>query len=372
MKGSIAMVRTKKKKSVALARRLGCLLLVFTLAPASPAVAGPGGPGGLVRFFAEPNPVIIPYGTETGSTTITWDSGDKSVVPEVWIPDLASRQEMRLPGITTASGSTTLTVQMGHTTTVRLYTPGHGTLLASAIITTQRPSGNGVSAIPTPVLITAPGAYLGNALHPTLQPSYVNTRGRRHTESSSSPFCDIGTEGTLIEPPPAATGDTITVGFAHYYNDDTCMLNDAFWRGAVQFDLSGFKNQNFLSASLTFRVTDGLRYDPDTDLPEGPYETGARWSAAAGVDRATDNWAAWPAGEYHDYINGDGKHLFVPSGYMANPTITLDVSSIVRDWLNGAMPNDGFVFYGFDEGFPRNNNTYLSNYSDFTLTLTYA
>jgi hypothetical protein len=57
---------------------------------------------------------------------------------------------------------------------------------------------------------------------------------------------------------------------------------------------------------------------------------------------------------------------------MWDPTITLDVSSIVRDWLEGAKPNYGFVFYGFDEGFPQNNTTYLSKYSGFTLTLTYA
>ena len=43
----------------------------------------------------------------------------------------ASRREMRLPGVTTASGSTTLTIQMGQGTTVSLYTPGHNLLLNS-------------------------------------------------------------------------------------------------------------------------------------------------------------------------------------------------------------------------------------------------
>jgi hypothetical protein len=326
-------------------------------------------PGGLVQFSATPNPVIIPLGTESGTTTITWNTGT-NIVPELRIPDPAKHRDMLLPGITTASGSTTLTVQMGQSTTVNLYLPGNNMLLAAVTITTQHPSGNAVSAIPTPFVINpSSGAHF---LHPSLQPSSVNTRGRRHTESSSSPFCDFPTHGTLIEPPPPATSDTITVGFAHYYNDDECMLNDAFWRGAVQFDLSGFRNQNFISAQLTFRVTDGLRYDPDTDLPGGPNDTGTRYSAAAGMDLATDNWAGWPAGEDHDYINGDGSHFPVPSGYMTTPTITLDVSSTVRDWLEGKKPNNGFVFYGFDEGFPQNNNTFLCNYSGFTLTLNYG
>jgi hypothetical protein len=361
------MVRMKER-GVVHASWLWCLLLVLALVPASP--VGADDPGGLVQFSAAPNPVVIPFGTESGTTTIAWNTGSDTV-PELWVPDRTTHRDMRLPGVTTPSGSTTLTVQMGQSTTVSLYTPGHKTLLAAVTITTQHPSGNGVSNLPAPTLAPLPGAYRAT-FNSSLMPSSVNTRGRRHTESSSSPFCNMGTTGTLIEPPSAATADTITVGFAHYYDDDTCMLNDAFWRGAVQFDLSGFKNQNFLSAKLTFSVTDGLRYDPDTDLPGGPYDTGPRYSAAAGMDLATDNWAGWPAGEDHDYINGDGSHFFVPSGYLTSPTITLDVSSTVRDWLEGKKPNNGFVFYGFDEGFPQNNNTYLSNYSGFTLMLTYG
>jgi hypothetical protein len=358
------MGRTKKR-TAARACWLGCLLLVLALVPASPVGAGPGGLGGLVIFTATPNPIDIPFGTESGTTTITWNSGSNTV-PELWVPDRASHREMRLPGITTASGSTTLTLQMGQSTTVSLYTPGHSVLLAAVTITTQHPSGNGVSALPTPLAYSA--ASGGYFLHPSLQPSYISTREKRYTWSETGLGCSFPTHGTLTVPPKATTWDTITVGYGHYYNDDECMLDDAFWRGAVQFDLSPYKNYHFISATLTFSVTGSMRHE---DVPASwPSATGT-WSAAAGMDLATDNWVAWPAGEYHDYINGDGLHVPVPSGLMSDPTITLDVTSSVRGWLEGA-PNNGFVFYGFDEGFPRNSAIYLCNYSNFKLTLHYV
>jgi hypothetical protein len=50
---------------------------------------------------------------------------------------------------------------------------------------------------------------------------------------------------------------------------------------------------------------------------------------------------------------------------------SVDVSSMVRDWLlRGATPNYSFVFYGHDESFPRNNDVFVSTYSDFVLSLT--
>ncbi len=87
------------------------------------------------------------------------------------------------------------------------------------------------------------------------------------------------------------------------------------------------------------------------------------WSAAAGVDRATDDWLTWHSPSYHDYLNGDGTQLFVAPEHPNNLMISLDVSSIVRHWLRNAIPNEGFVFYGKDEGHPRNNDTLTSIYS---------
>jgi hypothetical protein len=77
-------------------------------------------------------------------------------------------------------------VKMGQSTTVNLYLPGHSLLLSSVMVTTQQPSGNAVSNLPPPTLAPVPGAFN----KASLQPSYVNTRGRRHTEDSYGLFCD--------------------------------------------------------------------------------------------------------------------------------------------------------------------------------------
>jgi hypothetical protein len=361
------MVRTKQRSRSPI-RWLWCLLLVLVLAPASP--VGADDPGGLVRFWAAPNPVIIPYGTETGSTTITWNTGGHDV-PELWVPDPAIRREMRLPAVTTPSGSTPLTVRMGQSTTVNLYTAGHGTLLGSVVVTTQHPSGNAVSNLPAPTLAPVPVSFNKT----TLQPANVYTtfRANHETDGLCSSLSVFGT-GPDGGTDPGIPWDTITVGFVHQYEDDGVLFIpcsdtiDAFYRGAVQFDLSGQTYHHFLSATLTFRILDSTRH---YDVPAWwPNEPGI-WSAAAGADGATDNWLGWHSGDGHDYINGDGAHLSMPGEKMLLPTTTLDVTSMVRDWLEGNKPNNGFVFYGHDEGYPNNNETFICRYTDFTLTLHY-
>jgi hypothetical protein len=357
-----------RKTTVGPVRWLGCLLLVLTLAPAISVGVGPVAARpvslGLSTLMATPNPVVIPYGTETGSTMIAWNSGT-DVVPELWVPDRASHREMRLPGIMTPSGTYPLSVRMGQGTTVSLYLPGHDVLLNSVTVTTQRPSGNAVSALPTP----DPCAKLCTASMP---PSHVYTTYRSRDETDglcSSP----GVTGTM---PVGGTDadvpwDTIAVGFHHYYDEGSFIpcteTDDIFFRGAVRFDLHGFKNDHFIGAKLTFRVLDSQRrYDGLGAVVPGI------WSAAAGVDRATDDWPDWPAHSNHDYLNGDGAQQFVAPERLDNATISLDVSAMVRDWLAGATPNYGFVFYGKDEGYPDNSEILISTYTDFTLTLTYA
>jgi hypothetical protein len=355
----------KKKITAARACWLGCLLLVLALIPASP--VGADDPCGLVIFTATPNPVIIPFGTETGTTTITWNTGCPAA-PELWVPDPATRRDMRLPGVTTRSGSTALTVRMGHHTTVNLYTSAHVTLLASVTITTQHPSGNAVSDLPVPTLAPVPVAFNKASLQPSNV--YTTFRSNHKTDGLCSSLSVYGTGPSDGTDP----GNTITVGFTHHYEDDGVLFIpctdtiDTFYRGAVRFDLSPYTYNHFLSATLTFSILSSTLHG---DFPASfPNEPGV-FSAAAGMDLATDNWLEWHSGDGHDYLNGDGSHLTVPSEWMLSSTATLDVSSTVRDWLEGNKPNYGFVFFGQDEGFPDNNKTLISTYTGFTLTLHY-
>lgn len=202
----------------------------------------------------------------------------------------------------------------------------------------------------------------------TLQPSHTYTTYRN--QGYTSGVClGLPVFGTG---PDEITFGKIAVGYRHYYDGGEGLLpcaesGDTFYRGAVRFDLSNFTNSHFISAKLTCRVEKSERH-----LDSGGLSIDVRgiWSAAKGVDLATDTWINWQ-GTNHDYLNGDGSQYPVPSGQLSNPAVTVDVSSAVRDMLRGAVPNNGFVFYGYDEGYPRNSDILFSIYSNFVLELTY-
>lgn len=202
-----------------------------------------------------------------------------------------------------------------------------------------------------------------------VQPSHTYTTYRSHVDTSG--VC-LGLPPVVGTGPDDLTFGKIAVGYRHYYDGGEGLLpcaesGDVFYRGAVRFDLSNFTNSHFIGAKLTYRVERSERH-----LDSGGLNLDLRgiWSASAGLDIATDPWITW-IGSNHDYLNGDGSQFPVPHGQITNPTITVDVSSTVRDMLRGAAPNNGFVLYGSDEGFPRNSDTLFSIYSNFTLELTY-
>lgn len=201
----------------------------------------------------------------------------------------------------------------------------------------------------------------------TLQPSHTYTTYRN--QGYTSAVC-LGLPVFGTAPPAIAPGE-IAVGYRHYYDGGEGPLpcaesSDTFYRGAVRFDLSNFTNSHFIGAKLTYRVE---KSELHLDSRGWPYFPGI-WSAAVGLDRATDTWVNWP-GTNHDYLDGDGSQYPVPYGQLTNPTVTVDVSSIVRDMLRGAVPNNGFVFYGSDESFPQNGDILFSIFSNFALELTY-
>ncbi len=258
-------------------------------------------------------------------------------------------------------------VQPGHRYTFFLYTPNKGRLLVPGIVVTgNRPGGNSTSNVPEwvhPPTVS----YL---LDYPLVPSHTYTTWRSHEEEGGFPCAGLPLIGTGGNPGPDF--GTIAVGYSHYYDPDDGLIScpslaDIFYRGAVRFDLSHFQLHDFVRATLKFRIQSSVRHD---DVPNIYADRPGVWSAAAGVDRATDDWIDWQAGDGHDYVNGDHTQLPVPSDQVEDPTITVDVSGMVRDWLNGNA-NNGFVFYGKDEGYPRNSEKLFSTYTDFVLTLTY-
>jgi hypothetical protein len=339
----------------------------------------PVGPVGAdaAALTAFPNPVMAD-GASPGTTTISWDSGDLGIIPELWlsVDNAPATLYLRLPQ---PRGNVPYgNVRPGHTYTFFLYTPNKGRLLASGVAvsglqTIINYGTTGYSLTPQlPQQRPGQPGHCANLCTNSLSPSRTYWTYRMHDDINGV-FCgDLPLFGTAGYPQPSA--GEIAVGYQHFYDPGTDPLPcshtvDAFFRGAVRFDLSDFTNNRFIGAKLTFRVKESARHYDVGGLNVG--ESGT-WSAAAAMDRATDNWLIWPAPSDHDYINGDGSQHFVSPEHPDDPEISLDVSGMVRDWLRAATPNYGFVFYGKDEGYPENNDVLTSIYGDFVLTLTYG
>jgi hypothetical protein len=110
----------------------GALAAVAAIVGVSRADAG-------VTLVASPNPVEIPFGTTTGTTTIYWHTG--SVFPaDLWV-SVNGGPETSLVVSGPASGSRALSVTYGSSYVVRLYQGPRslGVLLASRSVTTTRP-----------------------------------------------------------------------------------------------------------------------------------------------------------------------------------------------------------------------------------------
>jgi hypothetical protein len=172
---SIRRPRTSVLRSVG----IGLLFGLLTLLTVVPVAASPA------SITANPNPVVIPVGQTDGSVTIAWNSGT-SAVPEYWV-SVDGASDAFFPIITTAAGSYVATVGYGHTYTAKLYTAGHGTLLASVVIYTARPN------LKVPITKVAynpdPGCIVCGQIDPrslVVDPAVVNPAVNRVTDPAAN------------------------------------------------------------------------------------------------------------------------------------------------------------------------------------------
>jgi CARDB len=116
----------------------GITATVAALAGIALLLAGARMAGAANSLTATPNPVTIPYGSNSGTTTVSWSTpgldGNKALTVSV---DGGAESTVVTSG--QQSGSFALTVQSGKTHVVRLYKAGTSTPLASTTVTTKRP-----------------------------------------------------------------------------------------------------------------------------------------------------------------------------------------------------------------------------------------
>jgi hypothetical protein len=162
-------------------------------------------------------------------------------------------------------------------------------------------------------------------------------------------YCGLSVIGTAPSFTPDRGG--VLVGFENYFDEGSGLFpcqqkHDLAYRGVVRFDLGGLKN--IVTAKLTF---------------------GLHWTSRRPFGTTTDSAARrlW-------LLTGD--NVFFQADPLVDLTsdqtsFTIDVSTIVRDWVNGTTPNRGFVLSGPNESFPENNDDWVSSYTNFQLDVVY-
>jgi hypothetical protein len=302
-------------------------------------------------IIADPNPVTVPFGSDSGLTNVTYNSGDGSI-PEIYANEGAGDGGAIV--LQNSMGTVQLSVRYGVQNLLKLYSKGKQTLLASVVVTTVRP------AI---VCDAACRQGLGNILDPT--PLTLHAR-----DVTSHYWYQTGSWGTCLfgDLPTAdvrgydfdalkAAGE-IVEGYRHQYDPGTdpfpCPdLADTYYRGAVTFDLSAIKQyaraNAFKHATLSFQVD-------QTDKP---------FDGTACLGHVQGNALLWNGIDL-------GKDSPLESDFALNGDhIDVDVASTVL-WavLLGDSNDLNFVLSGRLEGFPQDNNRCRTVYHNFTLTLT--
>lgn len=180
----------------------------------------------------------------------------------------------------------------------------------------------------------------------------------------------------------------IIAGYARFYNGGTdpfpCWVwGSAVYRGAFRFDLSKYTDKKIVSAILNL------------DLGQAQYSSGATASNEGvwikEICLATSGWMNKPS----PYITNDSSDLFsckeipgmpdLPTGinspedkkfpvkYNGAYSLQIDVTNVVRDWLDGKEQNLGFVLKGKNEKIAEKSNaTALSPVKYVDLAITYT
>ncbi len=192
----------------------------------------------------------------------------------------------------------------------------------------------------------------------------ASSRLTRYIYEYKNCSAEAGT-GSSKEHEPAA--GEITVG----YDNSTykCDYNDVVFRGAVWFDLSAIpKKVPVPSATLEYDYKAGW-YWADGDL----FPTAAM-SCARQLMLGTDAWMGKDYGNAKYWIPGEPYLDFDPVN-VSDPKskhFTRNVTSAVKEWLQGSRANYGFVFRNtWEKTDAETNEDCWTRYGNFTLSVTY-
>ena len=223
-----------------------------------------------------------------------------------------------------------------------------------------------------------------------LQPAQTSTSENIVSDASSNVYC-IGLNKNPTNPgSPPAHG--IWVGYARLYDPGTKPFpcwegSSAAYRGAFRFDLSPYAGKKVVSAVLTISLGKATYISGSTASSEGV------WAKTLGLGTST-----WWTRE-SPYVTAENRKskrsgLFpfkpipgmpdLPHGInppvqksfpvkYSSHTYQIEVSSVVRDWVDGKEPNLGFILIGTNEKIvQKNTDTALSPVTSVGLDITYS
>jgi hypothetical protein len=161
-------------------------------------------------------------------------------------------------------------------------------------------------------------------------------------------YCGLSTVGQAPSFTPGR--GSVLVGFENYFDEGSGLFpcqasHDIAYRGAVLFNLDGLRN--VVAATLTFGWEWTSKSGPGTSAN----------SAAQRLYLRTGDNVFYQADPLLDLSPGD--HSF-----------SIDVSTVVRNWVIGITENRGFVISGPND-FPENNDTWVSSYNNLRLHVVY-
>ena len=172
-------------------------------------------------------------------------------------------------------------------------------------------------------------------------------------------------------PPPEGPGP-IAAGYRWEFMTNCFDYYDTVYRGAVWFDVAGIPPP-IVEARLNYNTTH--IYCPP--VYGGPENVSKNVDMGTNLMLGTADWKGNPWGNQFLPMVIPAED-YLQMGPAPNWSYSVDVTSLVKEWMQGTRPNYGFVFRGNDESFPTDEGVNIggeyacySKYGNFTLAVTH-
>ncbi|HKQ50675.1 MAG TPA: hypothetical protein VJZ71_21575 [Phycisphaerae bacterium] len=165
---------------------------------------------------------------------------------------------------------------------------------------------------------------------------------------------------------PSVTNGPAKVGYARNYDAGSGLFDCSWWwaevyRGVIQFDVASL-------GAPADRITGAtLEFDLSTIYDDPIFADNCPNDLLSSIWIVNEPWAP-KLTLAADFMTGNTSK---PNCIVNHHSV--DASQVVRDWISGARPNFGFMFIGWDESTPANDEvTYVTTVTNVKLKVLYT